>query len=546
MLMLGANPLASNGSLMTAPGIKKRLEALRARGGRFVVIDPRRTETAAIADAHHFIKPGGDAFLLLGMLHVIFAEHLERPMSPAEGLETVKSAAAKFPPERVAARTGIAAETIRELARAFARTERAVCYGRIGVCTQEFGAVAAWLINVLNVVTGHFDREGGSMFSTPAVDLVKLGARLDQAGHFGVWKSRMRGLPEFGGELPVAVMAEEMDTPGEGQIRALVTHAGNPVLSTPNGARLDSALSKLDYMVSIDIYRNETTRHANLILPTSFGLERDHYDAAFYALSVHNSARYAEPLLTPPPGVRSDWDVLFDLALSLRAHGGGKPSHGLTWMARGLKALGPQRMLDLLLRTGPHRLSLKKLRQNPHGIDLGPLQPSQVKKPVKLAPRELLADIPRLEADLARSQGSELVLIGRRALRSNNSWLHNSLRLVKGKDGCTLLMHPEDARARGLKTGDRVQVASARGRVSTHVEVTEAIAPGVVSLPHGWGHSRPGTSMRVARDHAGVSINDLTDESKVDLLSGNASLSGVPVTVEPATRVETAAQAAGE
>ncbi|WP_394826094.1 molybdopterin-dependent oxidoreductase [Pendulispora albinea] len=542
LLMLGANPLASNGSLMTAPGIKKRLEALRARGGRLVVIDPRRTETAQMADAHHFIRPGGDAFLLLGMLHTIFEESLDRPsrqVHPATGWDELRRIARAFPPERVAGRTGMAAEGIRALARAFAEADRAVCYGRVGVCTQEFGALASWLVNALNVVTGNLDRAGGSMFTSPAVDLVGLATKLGQRGHFGVWKSRVRGLPEFGGELPAAVLAEEMETPGKGQIRALVTVAGNPVLSTPNGGRLDGALAKLDYMVSVDIYRNETTRHAHLILPTSFGLERDHYDLALYALAVRNAARYVEPALPAPPGVRSDWDVLFDLGLAVRRHGGGKPGRALTLAARGIGALGPKRMLDALLRIGPYRLSLNALRESPHGTDLGPLEPRLGhflgESPVKLAPPLFVGDIPRLESALAsRGAAAELVLIGRRHLRSNNSWMHNSLRLVKGKDGCTLYMHPDDAEARGLANGDRVIVGSPRARLETTVEVTDAIAPGVVSLPHGWGHDRLGTALRIARAHAGVSINDLTDEAKVDTLSGTASFSGVPITVERA------------
>ncbi|WP_394843513.1 molybdopterin-dependent oxidoreductase [Pendulispora brunnea] len=545
MLILGANPLASNGSLMTAPGIKKRLEAIRARGGRFIVIDPRRTETAQIADEHHFIRPGSDAFLLLGILHTIFAESLERTWRqnyPMEGWDDLRRVAAAFPPERVAARTGIAAETIRTLARDFAKAEHAVCYGRIGVCTQEFGALAAWLVVALNAVTGNLDREGGAMFTTPAVDIVSLGSKLGQRGHFGVWKSRVRGLPEFGGELPAVTMAEEMETPGKGQIRALVTVAGNPVLSTPNGARLDRALSKLDYMVSIDIYRNETTRHANLILPTTFGLERDHYDVALYGLAVRNAARYVEAAIAPPPGVRSDWDVLFGLALALYGKGGGKRDRKFNLMMRGLKALGPKRVLDALLRIGPHRLSLAKLKKAPHGIDLGPLEPRLARlmrgHSVKLAPSLFLEDIPRLEAALARPEPSGLVLIGRRHLRSNNSWMHNSLRLVKGKDGCTLFMHPEDAKSRGLKTGDRVVAGSQRGRVETTVEVTDAISRGVVSLPHGWGHGRRGTALSVASRHAGVSINDLTDEAEFDALSGTASLSGVPVTVERAAEKE--------
>ncbi|HXU73578.1 MAG TPA: molybdopterin-dependent oxidoreductase [Polyangia bacterium] len=542
LLVLGANPLVSNGSIMTAPGIARRLEALRARGGRLVVVDPRRSETAAVADEHLFIRPGGDAYLLLGLLHVLFAEGrvaLGRLAPMVDGLDEVRALAARFPPARVAARAGIDAERITKLARELAAAPSAVCYGRVGVCTQEFGGLAAWLINVLNVVTGNLDRAGGAMFTTPAADLVGLASRLGERGHFGVWKSRVRGLPEFGGELPVAALAEEIETPGEGQIRALVTHAGNPVLSTPNGARLGRVLPQLDYMVAIDIYRNETTRHAHLILPTSFGLERDHYDLAFYALSVRNAARYVTPLLAPPPGVRHDWQVILDLGIGLHARGGGRRDRGVVWMMRAMRALGPRRVLDLLLRFGPHKLSLKKLAAAPHGVDLGPLEerlPSALAsdgRRIALAPPRLRGDVKRLEAqlDAAAVGEGELLLIGRRQLRSNNSWMHNSARLVKGPEACTLLMHPDDARARGLSDGDRVQVRSRVGAVAVPLALSPDIAVGVVSLPHGWGHAAANGTLRVAQTRAGASINDLTDDQRLDALSGNAGFSGLPVTV---------------
>jgi anaerobic selenocysteine-containing dehydrogenase len=549
LLVLGANPLVSNGSIMTAPGIARRLEALRARGGKLVVIDPRRSETAAIADEHLFIKPGGDAFLLLALLHTIFAERLERLerlASFVDGLEALRALAARFSPERVAARTGVAPERTRALAHEFARAPSAVAYGRVGVCTQEFGAVAAWLINALNVVTGNFDRAGGAMFPTPAADLVGLATRLGERGHFGVWKSRVRGLPEFGGELPVATLAEEIETPGQGQIRALVTHAGNPVLSAPNGSRIERALGQLDFMIAIDIYRNETTRHAHLILPTSFGLERDHYDLVFYALAVRNSARYVAPLLTPPPGVRHDWQVLLDLALGLHERGGGRDDRKLWWLLRALRTVGPKRVLDLMLRLGPHGgrmgrdMSLARLKAHPHGIDLGPLEPrlpgilGNQEQRIQLAPRLFVDDVARLEADLethANGDG-ELVLIGRRQLRSNNSWMHNSQRLVKGPEACTLLMHPDDASRRQLSDGQKVRVRSRVGEVAVPLAVSADVAAGVVSLPHGWGHGRPGVALSVAQGRAGASINDLTDDERLDRLSGNAGFSGVPVTVE--------------
>jgi anaerobic selenocysteine-containing dehydrogenase len=537
-LVLGANPLASNGSLMTAGGISRRLDDLRKRGGKLVVVDPRRTETAAAADQHLAIRPGSDALLLLAMLHVLFEEQLTglRHLAPfTDGLELLRDAAARFPPEGVAAHTGIGASAIRDLARDFASAPAAVAYGRVGTCTQEFGGLSAWLIVALNAVTGNLDREGGFMFATPAADLVALASRTGDRGHFDRWRSRVRGLPEFGGELPAAALAEEIDTPGKGRIRALVTFAGNPVLSTPNGARLDRALAGLEYMVSIDLYRNETTRHANLILPTSFGFERDHYDLAFYALAVRNAARYAKPLRPPPPGVRGDFQVLLDLALAVRRQGGGRPGWALGAWLRAARMLGERRLLDLLLRFGPHRLSLRKLEKTPHGIDLGPLRPQLPARlggrRLRLAPDVFLRDLDRLASVLTKPATNGLVLIGRRALRSNNSWMHNSLRLVKGPPGCVLLMHPEDAAVRGLKKGESARVQSRVGSVEVPVDLTGDVMPGVVSLPHGWGHVRDGAALSVAAAHAGASLNDLTDEQSVDALSGNAAFNGVPVTV---------------
>jgi len=433
---------------------------------------------------------------------------------------------------------GIDAATIRELARAFAAAPAAVAYGRVGACTQEFGGLAAWLIVALNAVTGNLDREGGFMLTTPAADLVALATRTGDRGHFGVWRSRVRGLPEFGGELPAATLAEEMETEGDGRIRALITFAGNPVLSTPNGGRLDKALAGLEYMVSIDLYRNETTRHANLILPTSFGFERDHYDLAFYALSVRNAARYAKPLVARPPGVRGDFEVLLDLALSVRRHGGGRPGRALGASLRAARLLGERRLLDLLLRFGPHRLSLRKLEQHPHGLDLGPLQPHLLERlggrRLQLAPALFLRDLDRLTAKLAQAPGNGLVLIGRRALRSNNSWMHISLRLVKGPEGCALLIHPEDAASRGLRQGGRAKVTSRVGSIEIPVTLTPDLMRGVVSLPHGWGHARAGATLSVASAHSGASLNDLTDDQSVDALSGNAAFNGLPVTITPA------------
>ena len=531
LLVLGANPIASNGSLMTAPGIAHRLSALRARGGRLVVVDPRRTETAAVADRHVAVRPGGDAALLLGILHVLFAERLDRPGRLADftdGLDRLREIAARHAPERVAARAGVAPDEIRSLAREFAASPTAVCYGRVGISTQEFGGIASWLVNALNLVTGNLDRAGGAMFTTPAADVVALNARLGSLGSFGRFRSRVRGLPEFGGELPVATLAEEIETPGDGRIRGLITFAGNPVLSAPNGRRLDRALAGLEFQVAIDLYRNETTRHAHLILPPTFGLERDHYDLVFNGVAVRNVARYVKAVVTPPPGVRDDWDILLGLAFALRARGGGGRRRNLGTTLRVARALGPRRILGLLLRFGPHPLSIGTLERAPHGVDLGPLQPRlpgrlfTPDRRIRLVPQVFEEDLARLDAALDAvpvARSGDLLLIGRRRLRSNNSWMHNVARLVKGPVACTLMVHPEDAAARGLAPGGEARVRSRVGEIRVPVEVTEEVGRGVVCLPHGWGHA---------------SFNDLADDGRVDALCGNADFSGVPVTVEPA------------
>jgi anaerobic selenocysteine-containing dehydrogenase len=549
LLVFGANPAVSNGSLMTAPGVARRIAAIRARGGRVVVVDPRRTETARLADRHHFIRPGADALVLLAMLHVLFddgAVRLGASEGFTDGVSRVGEAAARFPPERVAEAAGIEPDAIRGLAREFAGAARAVCYGRVGVSTQEFGTLACWLVNALNVVTGRLDVPGGAMFPRPAVDVI--GGRLAGRGSVGRWRSRVRGLPAFGSESPAAALAEEIDTPGPGQVRALVTHAGNPVLSTPNGTRLERALAGLDFMLSIDIYLNETTRHAHVILPPTFALERDHYDLAFHGLAVRNTAKFSPALFPRPAGARHDWEILNELSWRLAA---GAPAARLTAraLAAARAAAGPRRILDYLLRTGPYGaglrpfgrgLTLARLARAPHGIDLGPLDsclPDRLHTPgrrLQLAPDAILADLSRLEAALAgcSTRDRALSLIGRRDLRSNNSWMHNSPRLVKGQPRCTLLMHPDDAAARGLADGDTVRVRSRAGAVEVTLEVTADIMRGVVSLPHGWGHDRPGLRLAVAAAHPGASLNDLTDEACVDAASGNAAFSGVQVEVD--------------
>lgn len=539
LLVLGANPLVSNGSIMTAPGTKKRLERLRARGGKIVVVDPRRTETAKVADAHHFIVPGTDALLLLAMLETIFAEGLARPERmgvPFVGLAELERTARRYPAERVADVVGIPADTIRELGRAHATSSGAACYARFGACTQEHGGLAAWLALALDAVTGNLDRPGGKMLATPAVDVAKLASRLGMRGSYARFRTKVRGLPEFGGELPVAALAEEIESEGRTKIRALVTMAGNPVSSAPNGPRLGKALETLDFMVSVDLYRNETTRHAHILLPPTFGLERDHYDLVLYAFAVRNVARYAEALFAPRGDTRHDFDILTDLAgrvLSRR-----KPTmKGLAARAvvGSARAMGSRRILDLLLRTGPYGTSLEALRAEPHGVDFGALEPRLAEllegRPVDLAPKPLVEGTSRLDAQLERStrREGELLLVGRRGLRSNNSWMHNVPRLTRGAPVCTLLVHPDDAAPRGLGSGDRVKVRSRAGELVATVAVSDEIGKGSVSLPHGYGHS--GTELRVARALEGANVNDVTDETRVDTLSGTAVLNGVPVTL---------------
>ncbi|MFG1909321.1 molybdopterin-dependent oxidoreductase [Kribbella sp. NPDC048928] len=532
LLMLGANPLASNGSMMTAPGFGKRLQELRKRGGRLVVVDPRRTETAAVADEHHFVRPGTDAAFLLAVIHEVIAQGFARTAEYVDGFAAVEDAVQAWTPERAADVTGIPADAIRRTAREFAEADRAACYGRVGVSTQQFGAICQWAIQVLNIITGNLDRPGGTMFPRPAVNtLLGMGR-----GHVGVWKSRVRGLPEFGGELPVSTMADEILTPGDGQIRAMVTVAGNPVLSTPDGRRLDEALDSLDFMVAIDPYINETTRHADVILPPAPPLERDHYDIVFHQLAVRNTARWNNAVLPKPASSRHDWEIFRDLGLALvRRTPWGRRRAEVTARLR----TPPRWIVDAGLRIGPYRLSLGKLRRSPGGVDLGPLQPAlpaalhQKSKRIDLAQRMILDDLPRLDT-LAPVASGELLLIGRRHLRNNNSWMHNSERLVKGRPRHHLLMHPDDLTDRCLTDGQLVTVTSAAGSIAVEVASSNDIMPGVVSLPHGFGHNRPGARLTIANQVPGPSANDITDPHLTDPVAGTAAINGVPVTVTPA------------
>jgi anaerobic selenocysteine-containing dehydrogenase len=547
-LMFGANPMASNGSLMTAPGFRHRLKALQERGGKLVVIDPRRTETAEVADVHHFIRPGTDALLLLAMINRIFATNrisMGRLEAFTDGVQKVAEFVAPYTPQRVALHTGVDAATIERLVDDFCAARQPVCYGRMGVSVQAFGALSQYLITLLNILTGRLDAPGGLMFTQPAADVLKQTGR----GHLGNHKTRVRGLPEFGGEFPVSALEEEITTPGEGRIRALFTLAGNPVLSTPNGAQLQMALQKLDFMVSIDLYINETTQHAHIILPPTSPLERDHYDIIFHMLAVRNTAKYSPALFRKPSHSKHDWEIFLELTLRFA------PPRNLLDKARAMVpyVLRPSGMVDMLLRSGRYGgkwrlsegLSIRKLRQHPHGVDIGPLREDlpaglwHKNKRIDLAPDFFFADLPRIDktfftaADVAAGDAGEfpLRLIGRRHVRSNNSWLHNSERLVKGKNRCTLMIHPQDAAVLRVDNGALVDVESAAGRIAIEAEITEHIMPGVVSIPHGFGHARSGVQLQVAQKHGGVSVNDLTDARQVDVLCGNAVLNAVPVRV---------------
>jgi anaerobic selenocysteine-containing dehydrogenase len=580
LLMLGANPYASNGSLATAPDWPGRLERLVERGGTLVVVDPRRSRTAEMATEWVPVRPGADAYLLMAMVQVIAEESLAdlgRLDELVTGLDEVLAAAGPFTPEVVADACGVAADDIRRLARALAAAPAACVYGRIGTTTAEFGTLTSWLVDVLNVLTGNLDRPGGAMFTTAAAGASNTRGTPRYGRELRLHRrtSRVRQLPETMGELPAVALAEEIDTPGEGQVRALITLAGNPVLSTPNAGRLDAALAGLEFMVSVDIYVNETTRHADVILPAPSPLQKPHYDIALLQLALRDVANFSEAVLPLDPDQLDEWEVLSRLALVLQGMGATAdpalvddlmiaslvqasvaddtspihdrdPDEVLALLA---PRTGPERIVDFLLRTGPYGdgfgadpdgLSLDVLLASPHGVDLGALKPrlpDVLRTPdgmIALAPPILLADVARLRDGLDGRRDHPFVLIGRRHLRSNNSWMHNVQVLVKGKPRCTMHLHPDDAAALGLADGDPAVVRSRVGEVTVPVEVTDAIRPGVVSIPHGWGHGIPGTQMAVAAEHAGVNSNLLADEQLFDPISGNAVLNGIPVSVTPA------------
>ena len=581
LLMLGANPMASNGSMWTVPDFRGRAKAMRARGGRLVVVDPRRTETAAVADAHHFIRPGTDVFLLLGLVHALFDEGLVRPGRLAgllaegdTGLDALRAAVGPFDPERMAARCGVPAPTQRALARQLAAAPRAAVYSRIGASTQRFGTLNSVLVDALNILTGHLDAEGGAMFPEAAAFAANTQGKpgVGRGLVTGRTRSRVSGAPEVLGEYPTSCLAEEIETDGPGRVRALVSVASNPVLSAPNGARIAQALRGLDFMVSVDIYLNETTQHADVILPGLSTFEEPHYDVSFPQLSCRNHARYSAPVFAPRPGAQSEWQALLRIAALLRGEPGADASgfdlaafdarlldDDLGRLAAGVPeplqaamrdALGatpgPERLLDLALRAGPYGdrfgqkpggLSLAALKAAPHGVDLGALRPrlpQVLRTPsgrIELWPAPVAAELAAV-ADALREPPPDLVVVGRRDVRSNNSWMHNLPTLAKGPERCTALLHPADAARHGVQAGDRIRLQGSGGRaIELPATLSDEMMPGVVSVPHGWGHDQAGARLGVAAQRPGANLNDLLDDRLRDPLSGTSVLNGVAVTL---------------
>lgn len=576
LLILGANPVVSNGSLMTAPGIKRRLGALRERGGRIVVVDPRRSETAEIADRHVAIRPGGDAAFVLAMLQVLFAEgrvELGVCRDRVDDLPRVRECVARFTPERVAAACGVAPETIREIAREFAKSPAAAAYGRMGASVQRFGTLAHWAIDLLNIVTGNLDREGGLLFPKPAVSLGFVGPKPGEGVVFGRHRSPVSGYDEILGEWPMAAFAEEIESDRDDRIRALVVIAGNPAASAPNAARIERALAKLEFMLAFDYYINETTRHADLVLPPTAVLENENYDVALLHFAVENVAKWSPAALSTEPGMQPIWRTLLGLAKRLMGLGALADEQVDGIVVRQLAATllersafagklevdeivarlgdesGPRRLIDLMLRLGafgdgfglvPDGVSLASVAAAPHGLTLGRLTaslPESIRTAsgrIELAPERILADLPRLDAWIDASGERPLALIGRREIRSMNSWLHNLPSLVKGRERCTLEVSPVDAQRLGLRHGGRARVESRIASIVVPVEVSDRMTPGVVSLPHGWGHDRPGVQLSVATRRPGVNANLVFDDAEIDVPSGTSVLSGVSVRVSPA------------
>ena len=574
-LIIGGNPLASNGSIMTVPDVKGRLKALQKRGGKVVVIDPRRTETAKVADEHHFVRPGTDVYLLLAIAQVLFEELLVAPGQLdgiLDGKKDMARLVANWKPEKVADTVGLPADAIRKLARDIAAAPRAAIYSRVGVTTSAHSTLSAWLVYVINILTGNLDREGGVMFTKPAFDIVAIGALSGDTGSFDRYRSRVHGYPEFGGEFPVTTLADEMLTPGKGQVKAFVSHAGNPVLSCPDGQKLDQALNNLDFMVSIDFYINETTRHADIILPPTGQLEHAQFDPIFQAVAVRNVVKFPPPLVPKPEGTLHDWEILNGLTTRLNRLRARDRKTRLQIAAtdRFVRKLGDRGLVDLGLRLGPYGtggkvlddlrrdglhslpkvawkvlrgerkgLTLKKLLAQPHGMDLGPLEPMLPERlftrdqRINLVPALYFRALQGLPAPKPVAP-EQMLMIGRRHIRSNNSWMHNSQRLVKGKGRCNAMIHPDDGKRLAVADGDDVVVSTPSGTITLPAWLCDDIMPGVISVPHGWGHDREGVQLGVARRVAGQSVNDIIGSNRVEAVTAMAQLNGIPVKVEPA------------
>ena len=533
LLILGANPGASNGSLLTAPGFPQKIKSIQKRGGKVINIDPRFTETSKISSQHLYINPGKDALFLLSLLHVIFDQGIEDKTHLSnylKGLEEIKEIVKEYSPKKTALLIGIDSLEIQKIAKDFMNSKTAVCYGRMGVSTQEYGGICQWLINVLNIVTNNMDKVGGAMFTKPAIDLVYMTGIQGKVGNFDRYRSRVHNLPEYSGELPVATLADEILTEGEGQIKMFICTAGNPVLSAPNGKKMEKALEKLDFMVSIDIYLNETSKYANIILPTTNGLETLHYDLVFHQLAIRNTAKLSEVLFEKDENQKHDWEILNELTERIT-----EKKNSLT----------PEMMLDNMFQYSPYKeanLSVNKLKENPNGIDLGSLQPLLIKriftvdKKINVSPQIFIDDLKRLDKELYKDTKEEetkypFALIGRRHLRNNNSWMHNSKLLMKGKNRCTVLMSSKDANNLSITDHQKIKIISNVGSIELPVEISDEMKEGVLSIPHGFGHNRNGTKIKLAEENAGESINDLTDDNKIDKLTGNANFSGTRVKV---------------
>ena len=532
-VIMGGNPLVSNGSLMTAPNVSGKLRAIQKRGGKVIVIDPRRTETANKADQHLFVKPGTDVWLILAMIQQIFErkalkiKHIENIIDK-EKLTQIEAATARFTPILASEITGIPVTDILQLTTEYLAASSAAFYGRLGVSAAQHGGLCHWAINILNILTGNFDVSGGAMIPNPAVN---VSGRKPKQIKFGRWFSRKDQLPEFGGELPATTMADEILEPGAGQIKAMITSCGNPVLSVPNGRNIDKAFEKLDFMVSIDIYLNETTRHSDIILPPATGLETPHYGMFFHNLAVHDAAKYSEPSVEKEAGTKYDWEIFNALTAQIAIERAKRAGTTLPELPK----MTLETNLDAMLRSGKSGLTLAELKKYPHGIDLGPMKSNIAQrlltddKKIDIFPTIYQQALAKLETP---NHDNQLLLIGRRHLRSNNSWLHNSYRMVKGRERCTALINPIDANHFNIKNGHFIKVTSRVGQVSIKAEVSDEVGKGTISIPHGWGHNRKGIKMQVAADHAGVSMNDLVDDKLVDSLSGVAVINGIPVTVE--------------